>query len=142
MERLKSWGLMISPTCMLCNVHDETRDHMFFTCDYSKSIWTHFTSKANLSPLSQYMACLLWTHNVTPNKSSLLSSSSITKPLSIFYSVRGINGFIPKLTAVLHLSSKISSNSSKPPLTLFLGCNFVYLQIYLSWQHGSSSSKV
>ena len=38
-ERIKSWGLEVDETCVLCRNAEETRDHMFFDCDFSRQIW-------------------------------------------------------------------------------------------------------
>nr|AAC78274.1 putative reverse transcriptase [Arabidopsis thaliana] len=31
-DRLRSWGLIVPAECVLCNLVDETRDHLFFAC--------------------------------------------------------------------------------------------------------------
>lgn len=37
-DRLKiSWGLDVSPTCLLCGTRDESAAHIFFQCDYTHS---------------------------------------------------------------------------------------------------------
>lgn len=36
--RLVAWGMNIPKSCCLCNVHDETRDHLLLNCPYSLSM--------------------------------------------------------------------------------------------------------
>lgn len=36
-DRMRQWG--ITQGCELCGERDETRDHLFFTCPYSYTIW-------------------------------------------------------------------------------------------------------
>ena len=36
-DRMRAWGIVQG--CMLCGERDETRDHLFFACPYSYTIW-------------------------------------------------------------------------------------------------------
>ena len=47
-NRLISWGLQSDPTCLLCNSEPESRDHLFFCCDYSFSVWGTLARNLNL----------------------------------------------------------------------------------------------
>ncbi|XP_056854513.1 uncharacterized protein LOC108830924 [Raphanus sativus] len=38
-DRVLRWNLAIDPVCVLCNQEVETRNHLFFSCTYSSSIW-------------------------------------------------------------------------------------------------------
>lgn len=38
-DRLRKWGMEINPTCFLCNQGDETRDHLFAQCKFTKQVW-------------------------------------------------------------------------------------------------------
>ncbi|OMO78705.1 reverse transcriptase [Corchorus capsularis] len=39
-DRLRQWNLQLdSMDCVLCGQHTDCRDHIFFTCDYSKKVW-------------------------------------------------------------------------------------------------------
>lgn len=35
MDRLSNFGLLVNPTCRLCNAHNETFNHLFFSCPFS-----------------------------------------------------------------------------------------------------------
>lgn len=49
---LFAWGLQTDPQCLLCNRENESRNHIFFSCSYSSTVWTHFSSGFGISPLS------------------------------------------------------------------------------------------
>ncbi|XP_019085519.1 PREDICTED: uncharacterized protein LOC109126437 [Camelina sativa] len=66
-DRLRNWGLNVPALCPLCDTHPESRDHLFFQCEYSASIWTFFTIRARVSPPTQFMPCLLWIHSASSN---------------------------------------------------------------------------
>lgn len=38
-DRIKGWGMSGANRCYLCGSDEETRDHLFFACDLSSSIW-------------------------------------------------------------------------------------------------------
>ena len=38
-DRLISWGMEVNGDCCLCQGGMESRDHMFFECNYSKELW-------------------------------------------------------------------------------------------------------
>ncbi|WZZ61112.1 hypothetical protein YC2023_061219 [Brassica napus] len=38
-DRMRSWG--IEQCCMFCGEKNETRDHLFFACSYSFTVWTN-----------------------------------------------------------------------------------------------------
>ena len=38
-DRLKSWGLEVDGSCVLCKSVEETKDHMFYGCIFSQQLW-------------------------------------------------------------------------------------------------------
>ena len=38
-DRLISWGIEVNGVCCLCQMVQETKDHTFFGCCFSRSIW-------------------------------------------------------------------------------------------------------
>lgn len=48
--RLASWGLPLAPTCALCTREVETRDHLMFSCDYSRQIWSEVFGRCRHPP--------------------------------------------------------------------------------------------
>ena len=43
-DRLISWGIEVNGVCYLCQMDQETRDHIFFGCCFSRSIWDRILS--------------------------------------------------------------------------------------------------
>nr|GEV05024.1 RNA-directed DNA polymerase, eukaryota, reverse transcriptase zinc-binding domain protein [Tanacetum cinerariifolium] len=59
---LSSRGLDIdSISCMVCNGHVESNDHIFFTCDAAVAIWNLVRSWIDL-PLPSFLSCEDWTN--------------------------------------------------------------------------------
>lgn len=50
-DRLLSWGLLTSPTCLLCNSSPESCDHLYFLCPYSWSLWFPLARRCGLAML-------------------------------------------------------------------------------------------
>lgn len=38
--RLSSWGMDVWNTCVFCQGHDESRDHLFAECSFSRNVWS------------------------------------------------------------------------------------------------------
>lgn len=43
LDRVARWSQGIDTTCVLCKNAPETRDHLFFGCNFSAQIWEHLT---------------------------------------------------------------------------------------------------
>lgn len=67
-DRLSRWGLTVPTNCILCNLQEESRDHLFFECEFSSEIWTFFTMRTNLNPPPRFMDCLLWLQTASRDK--------------------------------------------------------------------------
>ncbi|XP_058216995.1 uncharacterized protein LOC131327886 [Rhododendron vialii] len=56
-DRLVSWGMVVSPQCVLCSSGMESHAHLFFDCHFSSSIWQQILSRNGITrsilPLSQ-----------------------------------------------------------------------------------------
>ena len=55
-------------SCLLCSQFEETRQHLFFDCVYSKEVWSFFSSKAHLTPPPSFEDCLRWIKDPTRNR--------------------------------------------------------------------------
>ncbi|XP_048611918.1 uncharacterized protein LOC125586144 [Brassica napus] len=83
-DRLITWGLQVDPLCLLCNQGNESRDHLFFSCSFSATVWNHFSTSFGItSPSTSWsdVAQSLMAHSGT--KTSNSSSPSLGKPRSI-----------------------------------------------------------
>lgn len=65
-DRLLGWGLSVPSSCLLCGIDDETRDHLYFSCSYSKLIWDFFFTQRNLNQPSTFDEVIRWAHHSTP----------------------------------------------------------------------------
>lgn len=59
-DRMRGWGIEVSPSCLLCSGSVECRQHLFFDCTYSAEVWSHFCSRLRLLPPAGYEDCLRW----------------------------------------------------------------------------------
>ena len=48
-DRLISWGMEVNGICCLCQNANETRDHLFVECSYSKGIWAMILANCGIS---------------------------------------------------------------------------------------------
>ncbi|XP_019095868.1 PREDICTED: uncharacterized protein LOC109130605 [Camelina sativa] len=46
-DRLLQWGLQVDSRCLLCAIGSESRDHLFFNCPYSWSLWSKISRRCN-----------------------------------------------------------------------------------------------
>ncbi|CAA7040906.1 unnamed protein product [Microthlaspi erraticum] len=49
-DKLRSWGINVPASCLLCGSNPETRDHLFFQCNFAAVIWNSFFTHRTLSP--------------------------------------------------------------------------------------------
>ncbi|CAH2035799.1 unnamed protein product [Thlaspi arvense] len=69
-DRLLSWGLTIEPLCLLCNMTDESRDHLFFECEYSFPVWSKLARKLRFSTtMRDWSGVVDGLLSITPNNS-------------------------------------------------------------------------
>lgn len=54
-DRLLSFGLSVDPMCLLCNQAPESRDHLFFACHYSYSVWSNLALR-----ISRFSSSMDW----------------------------------------------------------------------------------
>lgn len=64
-DRLRSWGLDVPTSCVLCTGNSESHWHMFFECDFAVPIWSRFSGRYLINPPSSlaFVLDLLQHHN-------------------------------------------------------------------------------
>lgn len=67
-DRLQNWSMNVPTTCLLCASTNETRDHIFFTCQYSMEFCTAIFAYSGLAPPSAFEDVLLWTKTCSTNQ--------------------------------------------------------------------------
>ncbi|GKU97302.1 hypothetical protein SLEP1_g10467 [Rubroshorea leprosula] len=58
--RQKSWSPHIDATCVLCGAENETRDHLFFSCSYSRTVWDVISSMLEIPSTFSWQSALSW----------------------------------------------------------------------------------
>lgn len=49
-DRLITWGLQTLPNCLLCNAPAESRNHIFYDCPFTWSVWSSMAARCNFTP--------------------------------------------------------------------------------------------
>lgn len=58
--RLLSWGLNTDARCLLCSAPAESRDHLFFDCNFSSILWNQVASRLDIAPLRSWSDSLIF----------------------------------------------------------------------------------
>ena len=48
LDRLRKVGITERTHCVLCNQDEETHNHLFFQCNYTKAVWDSISTKGNI----------------------------------------------------------------------------------------------
>ncbi|CAL9223427.1 unnamed protein product, partial [Arabidopsis halleri] len=67
-DRLRSWNLHVPSSCLLCLNGDESRDHLFFSCNYSKVLWLDFFASMSPPAFTDFTTMLAWIKRPTTNR--------------------------------------------------------------------------
>lgn len=54
-DRLLSWGLQVPLTCLLCNLHSESRDHIYWECNYAFDLWSLVAERCGITPARNWV---------------------------------------------------------------------------------------
>ena len=89
-DRMRQWGQ--TQICLLCGEPDETRDHLFFACPFTYTVWTTLMNPFLLGRINPD-----WTRTVSSIRSNRLSKldTQLVKmafQASIYWSWRERNG--------------------------------------------------
>ncbi|KAJ6978454.1 hypothetical protein NC653_026761 [Populus alba x Populus x berolinensis] len=69
MDRLYMTGIVSNSTCILCDNHTETHDHLFFQCSYSTFVWKAVNNKALVHwPSTTWDQLLQWSSSAYTKK--------------------------------------------------------------------------
>ena len=74
MTRLAEWNIPVSTNCVLCGSSIETRDHLFISCDYSRSIWKEVVLRCRSTAMLfiSWSELLSWIRSSPSKKVTLL----------------------------------------------------------------------
>lgn len=65
-DRLLRWGMSVPPSCLLCGLADESRDHIYFSCSYSRSVWDSLFTQRNFNQPFTFNEVIRWVHHSSP----------------------------------------------------------------------------
>ena len=103
-DRMRRWGVSVSPLCLFCGSSDECRQHIFFDCPYSGEVWSFFYSRLHLSPPPLFEEGLRWVRSPTQdNNINLILRLSFQASVYMIWKER---------------NSRIHSQISRPPASL------------------------
>lgn len=119
-DRLSRWGLTVPTNCILCNLQEESRDHLFFECEFSSEMWTFFTLRTNLTLPPRFMDCLLWLQTTLRDKHvSLIIKLRFQASIYFIWRERNaqIHSSISKTAAVLIKEIQLILRARLDPLS-------------------------
>ncbi|CAN7114329.1 unnamed protein product [Brassica rapa subsp. narinosa] len=67
-DKLRYWGIEVSPNCLLCDTLHETKEHLFFSCAYSQELWRLAFSGSGFNPPMLFDDVLEWLRANPSNK--------------------------------------------------------------------------
>ncbi|XP_010424522.1 PREDICTED: uncharacterized protein LOC104709645 [Camelina sativa] len=66
LDQMIQWGLDVEPISLLCSLHNESRDHLFFECSYSYEVWSSLVGIMGLpSPPSVWDQIIQWLPSIS-----------------------------------------------------------------------------
>lgn len=66
-DKLRRWGLDVTPLCPLCDTVDESLHRLFFACSFSLDLWNLLFQAAPFSPPNSFEHNLVWLRSFTTN---------------------------------------------------------------------------
>ncbi|VVB04320.1 unnamed protein product [Arabis nemorensis] len=69
LDRLRRWGCDVEQMCFLCGMENESRNHLFFLCTYSKAVWVATVDRLlSYTPPFDWDDILQWLPTANPDK--------------------------------------------------------------------------
>ncbi|CAL9215493.1 unnamed protein product [Arabidopsis halleri] len=59
-DRLLQWGMNVPPACVLCTTGLDSHAHLFFECEFSRSVWTSIAGKISQNPPISLSSASMW----------------------------------------------------------------------------------
>ncbi|CAA7034512.1 unnamed protein product [Microthlaspi erraticum] len=103
-DKLRSWGLNVPSSCLLCDAYPESKSHLLTDCIYSREIWTGFFRRSGLSPPVSLEEIVVWSDSLSPQR-KVNTNCKILVQAIVYCLWRDRN-------------SRLHSSNSKPPHVL------------------------
>ncbi|XP_019248825.1 PREDICTED: uncharacterized protein LOC109228104 [Nicotiana attenuata] len=61
-DRLANWGVQVNTRCCLCDGADESHDHLFGECSFTKAVWGKLMQwiQSQMNPMYSYAQMITW----------------------------------------------------------------------------------
>ena len=137
-DKLKSWGMEVKAECELCRSADETRDHLFYDCNYSQQHWNEVLSLCGQSRrVTSWQGELQWAIQRLRGKSLNAVILKVAWHAVIYFIWQERNNRLHKNKneTVMHILEKIKEVVRIRLLGLKkIKVNSVNFSLYRSWQ--------
>ncbi|CAN6931408.1 unnamed protein product [Brassica oleracea] len=70
---------------MLCGLADESTDHIYFSCSYSRSVWDSFFTQTSFNQPYTFREVIRWVHHSTPPGKIRTICKLVTQ--AVFYAI-------------------------------------------------------
>lgn len=113
-DKLLAWGMTTSANCPLCQRYPESKDHLFYECNFSAAVWEVILRKCNVYRYPRFWSNeLLWViHNLKGN-SFAATIKKLAWAATIYHLWRERNGrihenvFIPQTEIISFIINDI-----------------------------------
>ena len=112
--RLAAWGMAISPLCPFCSNYEESRDHLFLGCEYSKEVWGGVFARCHppSHTFTNWAELLSWIRDAPPK---LILLRKLATQSTVYHLWKQRNNLIHNQTSVpaatvLHATDKVIRN--------------------------------
>ncbi|KAL9661428.1 hypothetical protein QQ045_026252 [Rhodiola kirilowii] len=89
-DRMSHWGIQISKSCALCQTENESRDHLFFECNFTQEVWTRVLAFLLIVPASNRWDFLIpWFKGMPqPRLKTKMAAAAITRLMNGVWNTR------------------------------------------------------
>ena len=137
-NRLKSWGMEVNEECELCKSAVETREHLFYDCNFSRQLWIEILSLCGQSrEVTSWQGELQWAIQRLRGKSLNAVILRVAWHAVIYFIWQERNNRLHrnKVETVQHILEKIKEVVRFRLWELKkISINPVNLSLYRSWQ--------
>lgn len=67
-DRLRQWGLQVDEGCLLCTTLPESRDHLFYECPFTWSVWEPISQRTWILPQREWSRSVAEMQTLGENK--------------------------------------------------------------------------
>lgn len=84
-DRMLGWGLQVPSLCLLCNTNDESRDHLYWECDFAFQLWSLVAGRCGIHPQRRWESSLHHMISLPPPPSTTRSLTLLGWQATIYW---------------------------------------------------------